>query len=332
MYSAIWKHSSQNVTLSRNQSTKEVLRAFENAICNDPSASNPGRGGVCFFCCDDGLESSPNSDTLYDAGACENAICNDPSASSPGKGGCCFLCCDDGLESLPNRYSSRLSANLITALKLNRVVKTTTSYLLSVLGTSHEAECRPFLIPVPAPRKAQPRKQEQQVNNVPPTASAIEDQASIYSSKQKNTGGGPGSGPHLIVDDGGDATLLIHEGVKAEEEFAKTEKVSYPSSTDNAEFQILLNIMKEGLSVDPLKDHKMKERLVGVSEETTIGVKRLYQMQANGTLLFPAINVNDYHPAEEPVLLGRGDLINDNAPKKPMDRATAGGLYHLLNF
>ncbi|GKD96477.1 S-adenosyl-L-homocysteine hydrolase, partial [Tanacetum coccineum] len=83
----------------------------------------------------------------------------------------------------------------------------------------------------------------------------------------------PGGGPHLIVDDGGDATLLIHEGVKAEEEFAKTRK--------------------EGLSIDPLKYHKMKERLVGVSEETTTGVKRLYQMQANGTLLFPVINVND---------------------------------------
>ncbi|KAL0382812.1 UNVERIFIED_CONTAM: Adenosylhomocysteinase [Sesamum calycinum] len=73
---------------------------------------------------------------------------------------------------------------------------------------------------------------------------------------------GPGGGPDLIVDDGGDATLLIHEGVKAEE-------------------------------ADPKKYTKMKERLVGVSEETTTGVKRLYQMQANGSLLFPAINVND---------------------------------------
>ncbi|GKC28014.1 ATP-dependent helicase BRM [Tanacetum coccineum] len=53
-------------------------------------------------------------------------------------------------------------------------------------------------------------------------------------------------GPHLIVDDGGDATLLIHEGVKAEEEFVKTRKVPYPSSTDNAEFQIVLSIIKEG--------------------------------------------------------------------------------------
>ncbi|MCD7455036.1 Hemolysin ahh1 [Datura stramonium] len=105
---------------------------------------------------------------------------------------------------------------------------------------------------------------------------------------------GPGGGPDLIVDDGGDATLLIHEGVKAEEEYAKTLKLLDPSvSTDNAEFQLVLTIIRDGLKTDPLKYTKMKERLVGVSEETTTGVKRLYQMQANGTLLFPAINVND---------------------------------------
>lgn len=104
---------------------------------------------------------------------------------------------------------------------------------------------------------------------------------------------GPGGGPDLIVDDGGDATLLIHEGVKAEEEFAKNGTIPDPNSTDNAEFQLVLTIIKESLKTDPLKYTKMKERLVGVSEETTTGVKRLYQMQANGTLLFPAINVND---------------------------------------
>ncbi|GKB98897.1 S-adenosyl-L-homocysteine hydrolase, partial [Tanacetum coccineum] len=65
-----------------------------------------------------------------------------------------------------------------------------------------------------------------------------------------------------------------------------------PKLNDYAEFQIVLSIMKEGLSIDPLKYHKI-ERLVGVSKETTTGVKRLYQMQANGTLLFSAINVND---------------------------------------
>lgn len=104
---------------------------------------------------------------------------------------------------------------------------------------------------------------------------------------------GSEGGPDLIVDDGGDATLLIHEGVKAEEEYEKTGKLPDPSSTDNAEFQIVLGIIRDGLKVDPKKYHKMKGRLVGVSEETTTGVKRLYQMQVNGTLLFPAINVND---------------------------------------
>ncbi|KAI5444625.1 hypothetical protein KIW84_013046 [Lathyrus oleraceus] len=104
---------------------------------------------------------------------------------------------------------------------------------------------------------------------------------------------GPGGGPDLIVDDGGDATLLIHEGVKAEELFEKTGEVPDPTSTDNAEFQLVLTIIRDGLKTDPQMYRKMKERLIDVSEETTTGVKRLYQMQASGTLLFPAINVND---------------------------------------
>nr|P50249.1 RecName: Full=Adenosylhomocysteinase; Short=AdoHcyase; AltName: Full=S-adenosyl-L-homocysteine hydrolase [Phalaenopsis sp.]CAA56278.1 S-adenosylhomocysteine hydrolase [Phalaenopsis hybrid cultivar] len=104
---------------------------------------------------------------------------------------------------------------------------------------------------------------------------------------------GAGGGPDLIVDDGGDATLLIHEGVKAEEEYEKNGKIPDPASTDNAEFQIVLGLIRDSLSVDPKKYRRMKERLVGVSEETTTGVKRLYQMQYSGTLLFPAINVND---------------------------------------
>lgn len=104
---------------------------------------------------------------------------------------------------------------------------------------------------------------------------------------------GPGGGPDLIVDDGGDATLLIHEGVKAEEAYAKDGTLPDPTSTDNPEFQIVLSIILDGLKKDSKKYHKMKDRLVGVSEETTTGVHRLYQMQANGTLLFPAINVND---------------------------------------
>ncbi|GLJ13024.1 hypothetical protein SUGI_0203550 [Cryptomeria japonica] len=104
---------------------------------------------------------------------------------------------------------------------------------------------------------------------------------------------GPGDGPDLVVDDGADVTLLIHEGFKAEDEFAKTGKIPDLSSTTNPEFQILLALIKDSLQEDPLKYHKIKDRLVGVSEETTTGVHRLYQIQASGSLLFPAIGVND---------------------------------------
>jgi len=97
----------------------------------------------------------------------------------------------------------------------------------------------------------------------------------------------------LIVDDGGDATLLIHEGFKAENEFKANGAIPDPSSTDNAEMKLVLSIIKTGLTVDPNRWHKMVETCVGVSEETTTGVKRLYEMQKRGELLFPAINVND---------------------------------------
>lgn len=101
------------------------------------------------------------------------------------------------------------------------------------------------------------------------------------------------TGPDLLVDDGGDATLIIHEGVKAETAFQKDGTLPDPNSTDNPEFKIVLSVIKETLKKDPKKWTKIAERLMGVSEETTTGVKRLYDMQNNGTLLFPAINVND---------------------------------------
>ncbi|KAK9865679.1 hypothetical protein WJX84_008644 [Apatococcus fuscideae] len=102
-----------------------------------------------------------------------------------------------------------------------------------------------------------------------------------------------GSGPQLLIDDGGDATLLIHEGVKAEEVYAKDKTLPDPSSTDNPEFKIVLGLIRDGLSKDSQKWTKLAKNLVGVSEETTTGVKRLYDMQTAGTLLIPAINVND---------------------------------------
>nr|ADQ00183.1 S-adenosyl homocysteine hydrolase [Chlamydomonas sp. ICE-L] len=102
-----------------------------------------------------------------------------------------------------------------------------------------------------------------------------------------------GNGPNIIVDDGGDATLLIHEGKKAEDLYEKDGTLPDPSSTDNAELKIVLTIIRDGLPKDGSKWNRMAKHLVGVSEETTTGVKRLYEMQAAGSLLFPAINVND---------------------------------------
>jgi len=102
-----------------------------------------------------------------------------------------------------------------------------------------------------------------------------------------------GDGPDLIVDDGGDMTLLVHEGKKAEDLFAKDGTLPDPESTTNAEFKIVLGIIKRGLAKQPDKWNKIAKRMFGVSEETTTGVHRLYVMEKKGELLFPAINVND---------------------------------------
>jgi len=99
--------------------------------------------------------------------------------------------------------------------------------------------------------------------------------------------------PNLIVDDGGDATLLIHEGVKAEAAFAKDGTLPDPDSTEDAEYKCVLKLLRTTLQSEPQKWTKMSKCVVGVSEETTTGVHRLYQMAKNGSLLFPAINVND---------------------------------------
>ena len=95
-------------------------------------------------------------------------------------------------------------------------------------------------------------------------------------------------GPHLIVDDGGDATLLIHKGVEAE----KNASVLDVNPTCKEE-TVILNLLKESLHNHPGKWTAMAAQIKGVSEETTTGVHRLYQMEAQGKLLFPAINVND---------------------------------------
>ncbi len=103
----------------------------------------------------------------------------------------------------------------------------------------------------------------------------------------------PEGGPTLLVDDGGDATLLIHLGYEAEERFADDGTLPDPSSSSEKEMQIILKLIRERLEENPTFWHRMVPHLLGVSEETTTGVHRLYQRQKEGTLLFPAINVND---------------------------------------
>ena len=101
-----------------------------------------------------------------------------------------------------------------------------------------------------------------------------------------------GSGPDLIVDDGGDATLLIHKGYELENFYAKYGSV--PDITTKVEEEIIIEkLLREVLEKDSNHWHKVKENVIGVSEETTTGVHRLVQMEKDGHLLFPAYNVND---------------------------------------
>merc|ERR1739844_502025 len=104
----------------------------------------------------------------------------------------------------------------------------------------------------------------------------------------------PGAdGCDQLVDDGGDATLLIHKGKEFETKFAKDGALPNPSSTENAEFKCILELLKESIKVDKTKYTRMATKCKGVSEETTTGVHRLKEMAAKKELLFPAINVND---------------------------------------
>ncbi len=99
-----------------------------------------------------------------------------------------------------------------------------------------------------------------------------------------------GSGPNLLLDDGGDATLLVHKGV----EFEKAGRVpQFDPAKDSEEYEVILNLLRREFAKDPARWTRMSKDLRGVSEETTTGVHRLYQMMEAGTLLFPAINVND---------------------------------------
>ncbi|MFH0953042.1 MAG: adenosylhomocysteinase [Verrucomicrobiota bacterium] len=99
---------------------------------------------------------------------------------------------------------------------------------------------------------------------------------------------GGGQGPNMIVDDGGDATLFIHLGYRAEENPKILNR-----KPESHEEKVLLAQLKKSLRRDPKRFHRIVKHIRGVSEETTTGVKRLYQMNAKGELLFPAFNVND---------------------------------------
>ena len=96
-------------------------------------------------------------------------------------------------------------------------------------------------------------------------------------------------GPNMILDDGGDATLLVHQGT----EYERAGAVPDPESAESEEFQEVLRLLQRSLEEDSQRWTVIGEGIKGVTEETTTGVNRLYQMQETGQLLFPAINVND---------------------------------------
>jgi adenosylhomocysteinase len=97
------------------------------------------------------------------------------------------------------------------------------------------------------------------------------------------------TGPNMILDDGGDATLLVHKGV----EFEKAGAVPAATAADSDEYAIILGLLARSVAAEPSRFTAMAEGIRGVSEETTTGVHRLYEFAKAGTLLFPAINVND---------------------------------------
>jgi adenosylhomocysteinase len=98
-----------------------------------------------------------------------------------------------------------------------------------------------------------------------------------------------GSGPNMILDDGGDATLLVHKGT----EYERAGAVPDPAGADSEEFRVILTTLQRSLQEDGQRWTRIGEGIKGVTEETTTGVHRLYQMHETGELLFPAINVND---------------------------------------
>jgi adenosylhomocysteinase len=109
-------------------------------------------------------------------------------------------------------------------------------------------------------------------------------------SEGREASGGTGSqGPNMLLDDGGDATMLVHRGA----EFEVAGEVPATADDDPEEWQVVLDVLRASLAADPGKWTKAAGQIMGVTEETTTGVHRLYEMARAGTLAFPAINVND---------------------------------------
>jgi adenosylhomocysteinase len=98
-----------------------------------------------------------------------------------------------------------------------------------------------------------------------------------------------GDGPNMILDDGGDATMLVHKGA----EFEAAGAVPDPAQAESEEFRVFLTLLQRSLTEDAQRYTKIGQGILGVTEETTTGVHRLYQLAETGDLLFPAINVND---------------------------------------
>ena len=136
-----------------------------------------------------------------------------------------------------------------------------------------------------------------------------------------------GKGPTLIVDDGGDATLLIHKGF-----YAENDASILNVKPGNNEEKIILDTLKTVLAEDPQKWHRAVKEIKGVSEETTTGVHRLYQMFENNALLFPAINVNDsVTKSKFDNLYGCRESLSDGI-KRATDVMVAGKVVVVLGY
>lgn len=102
-----------------------------------------------------------------------------------------------------------------------------------------------------------------------------------------------GNGPTTIVDDGGDATMMILQGIKWEEEYEKSGKLPDPTSVTSEDEEALLRLLRKIIPEDSKRFRRLAKNIVGVSEETTTGVQRLYELAEKRELIFPAVNVND---------------------------------------